>query len=238
MAFGAVVIGCKIINSGELLLYIIFTIIMKARIILISVVLLLFAAGALLYFKSNKFLSILPYPYYHITIRIQPFDDMPQTKVNDVFLRIKKIYPHTVLLAPIPLPAPAYYKERDRYRADSIIAYLSRNTTDTCVTIGLTAQDVSTTGKGNIKDWGVMGLGYQPGNACVVSTFRLNKHHLPDQLFKVAVHELGHTQGLPHCTTTTCFMRDAEGGNHLDEETGFCPHCRNVLVSKGWILPD
>jgi archaemetzincin len=50
----------------------------------------------------------------------------------------------------------------------------------------------------------------------------------------LAFHELGHTQGLPHCKNKTCFMRDAEGGNHLGEETGFCQFCAALLKSKGW----
>jgi archaemetzincin len=81
-----------------------------------------------------------------------------------------------------------------------------------------------------------MGLGFQPGNACVVSTFRLQKGELSDQLFKLSLHELAHTQGLPHCKNKTCFMRDAKGENHLDEEIGFCQSCKSFLKSKGWLL--
>lgn len=79
-------------------------------------------------------------------------------------------------------------------------------------------------------------LGYQPGSSCVVSTFRLSKINLPDQYLKLSIHELGHTQGLPHCPDKTCFMRDAEGKNHTNEETGFCPKCKAVLIEKGWVL--
>ena len=102
-------------------------------------------------------------------------------------------------------------------------------------TIGLTNKDISTT-KGKFKDWGVMGLGFCPGKACVVSTFRLSKKETLDQLYKISVHELGHTHGLPHCTTKTCFMRDAEGKNPLKEETNFCPKCKLFLQTKGCTL--
>jgi archaemetzincin len=81
-----------------------------------------------------------------------------------------------------------------------------------------------------------MGLGFEPGNACVISTFRLSKTNFAAQFYKVALHELGHTQGLPHCPNKTCLMRDAEGSNHLDEETGFCPSCKAYLKSKGWLI--
>ena len=168
-----------------------------------------------------------------LTMRIQPFADMPTRQAENVYQQIKKVYSGTVLLPPIQLPRQAYYPQRNRYRADSIIDWLSRSTPDGYVTLGLTTKDVSAT-KGRVADWGVMGLGFQPGNACVVSTFRLSKSNLADQLFKVSIHELGHTQGLPHCPDKTCYMQDAEGGNPTDQETGFCAKCRKVLESKGW----
>jgi archaemetzincin len=87
-----------------------------------------------------------------------------------------------------------------------------------------------------MNDWGVMGLGLQPGNACVISSFRLSKTDLRNQLFKVAIHELGHTQGLPHCRNLSCFMRDAEGKNPIDQETDFCPKCKAILKKKGWVF--
>ena len=85
-----------------------------------------------------------------------------------------------------------------------------------------------------MADFGVMGLGYRPGNACVASTFRLNAENKSEQFYKVAIHELGHTQGLKHCPDKTCFMRDAEGKNPTNEEKDFCQNCKKVLRSKHW----
>jgi archaemetzincin len=56
------------------------------------------------------------------------------------------------------------------------------------------------------------------------------------QFYKVAIHELGHTQGLPHCENKTCYMRDAEGGNPLEEEVDFCKTCKMFLKNRGWVL--
>ncbi len=171
----------------------------------------------------------------NFTIQLQPFDDISSDKINYVLKEIKKVYSNTIVLKPVKLPARAFYKPRNRYRADTLIAWLSRHSPDNFVTIGLTSKDVSTN-KDQYVDWGVMGLGYCPGNACVVSTFRLSKTNLLDQVFKVAIHELGHTQGLPHCDVKTCYMRDAEGHNTTDEENEFCPKCRKLLEGKGWIF--
>ena len=114
-----------------------------------------------------------------------------------------------------------------------MINFLNRRTADNHVTIGLTGKDISAT-KDSIVDWGVMGLGFCPGKACIASTFRLPKSEQLIQLFKVAIHELGHTQGLPHCAVKSCFMRDAEGGNPTTEEKDFCAECKSYLVKKGW----
>lgn len=168
-----------------------------------------------------------------LSIIIQPFSDLPNKHLVYVYKELIKIYPNVKVMKAIDLPARAYYKPRNRYRADSLINFLRQKTPGGCVTIGLTAKDISTT-KDNIKDYGIMGLGYQPGKSCVASYFRLSKKKSLEQLFKVSIHELGHTQGLPHCPEKTCFMRDAEGENHNDDEKEFCSKCRKHLESKGW----
>ncbi|MFC3158911.1 archaemetzincin [Chryseobacterium arachidis] len=168
-----------------------------------------------------------------ITILVQPFKDIKSENVDFVVSEIKKVYPNVKVLKPIDFPENTYYKPRNRYRADSIISFLNKKTEENFVTIALTSKDISTA-KGAIKDFGVMGLGYRPGKACVASSFRLNKKNLNEQFFKVAIHELGHTQGLKHCPVKMCFMRDAEGKNPTNEETDFCKKCKQVLINKNW----
>jgi archaemetzincin len=168
-------------------------------------------------------------------IVIQPFNDFTPVLTNSVFAKIKEINPNTILRTPIQLPQKAYYPPRNRNRADSLIKYLSNFVSADTVVIGLTNKDISTT-KGDISDFGVMGLGYCPGNSCVVSTFRLAKTNISEQFFKLAIHELGHTQGLPHCSNKICFMRDANGKNVFNEEKDFCPSCKSFLKNKGWKL--
>lgn len=168
-----------------------------------------------------------------ITILIQPFRGIQSEKVKTVAEGIKKVYPNVKVLEAIDFPGNAYYKERNRYRADSTIKFLNTKTRESFVTIGLTSKDISVT-KGKIKDFGVMGLGYRPGKACIASDFRVNKKNSDEQFYKIAIHELGHTQGLPHCPEKMCFMRDAEGKNPTNEETDFCKKCKTFLISKNW----
>lgn len=168
-----------------------------------------------------------------VTILIQPFQDIKSENLEKVVAGIKKVYPNVRVLEAIIFPENTYYKERNRYRADSIIKFLSGKTKDGFVTIGLTSKDISAT-RGKIKDFGIMGLGYRPGKACVASMFRLNKENTDEQFYKIAIHELGHTQGLPHCPEKMCFMRDAEGKNPTNEETDFCKKCKTFLINKNW----
>ena len=170
-----------------------------------------------------------------ITIDVQPFADMAAADAQYVFSEIRKVYAAVILKKSIFLPQTAFYPLRNRYRADSLINFLSSITADGYVTIGLTSKDISTS-KDTIADWGVMGLGFCPGKACIASSFRLSKVNKLQQLFKVAIHELGHTQGLPHCEVPTCFMRDAEGHNPTNEEKDFCPKCKKFLEQKGWVF--
>lgn len=168
-------------------------------------------------------------------IVIQPLGSFKAEQAKKVFKEIKAINPKVVLRSNISFPENSYYKPRNRYRADSIIKSLKDNIGKDSVIVGLSNSDISTT-KNGIKDWGVMGLGYRPGKACVVSDFRLSVKNKNQKFYKLVLHELGHTAGLPHCAIKTCLMRDAEGGNPLDEEKDFCNNCKSFLKSKGWQL--
>lgn len=170
-----------------------------------------------------------------IHVVIQPFKDIPETELSYVQKALEKIVGPIITKQPLPLPKRALNFSKTRYRADSLLRFLSQQTIKGNVTIGLTSNDISTTKNGK-QDWGVMGLGYCPGRACIASTFRLKNKNKAEQLFKVAIHELGHTQGLPHCDEKTCFMRDADGKNPTDDEKAFCKKCKKYLTEIGWHL--
>ena len=131
------------------------------------------------------------------------------------------------------MPATAYYKPRNRYRANLLLEDLKKYNGYDKV-IGITNKDISTSSNG-VYDWGIMGLAYRPGKQCVISTFRIktpDKILFNDRLVKVALHELGHTMGLPHCTfSRTCFMEAAEGTiKSVDRETRFlCSNCKKLI---------
>lgn len=166
------------------------------------------------------------------TVIIQPFEDISSQEIDFVGKKLKNIFSEIKINKPIPFPEYTWNKTKTRHRADSLIAFLNSKAENNQVIIGLTTKDISTS-KNKIEDWGVFGLGYRPGNACIASSYRLKGNKI-EKLYKVAIHELGHTQGLPHCPMNYCFMRDAEGKDHLDEENTFCNQCKNTLKRHHW----
>jgi archaemetzincin len=136
------------------------------------------------------------------------------------------------------LPADAFYTPRKRYRAEILLDHLDTWLPADCDRIvGITHKDISTT-KDDYVDWGILGLGRVPGKSCVVSSFRVRKKlgEVPadERLARVAIHELGHTLGLPHCPTLGCLMEDALGSVvTLDRETHLCELCLGQLGWRG-----
>jgi archaemetzincin len=140
------------------------------------------------------------------------------------------------------LPQSAYYPKRRRYRAEKLLGFLEkRRPANGYRMLGLTGVDISTT-KPPHEDWGILGLATLDGVSCVLSSFRCkrlarNAEHARIRLGKVAVHEIGHTFGLPHCPNRGCLMEDG-GGSVLttDREYDLCTNCRQRLIATGYEL--
>jgi archaemetzincin len=173
---------------------------------------------------------------------LQPLGDcqQPQQGSEAVQRALLAFYDLEVRVLPcVPLPATAYYPPRRRYRAERLLEFLkSRMPADGWRILGLTATDISTR-NGKYVDWGILGLGELPGRSSVISFFRCKKtardpQHAIVRLAKVAVHEIGHTLGLPHCPTRGCLMEDAVGKvATVDGEHDFCARCRRVAAGVG-----
>jgi archaemetzincin len=89
----------------------------------------------------------------------------------------------------------------------------------------------------------VFGEAQLKGTGAVVSNHRLNNlfYGLPenrelttDRLLKEAVHELGHTFGLIHCSQPKCVMNSSTYVENIDQKpTEFCPLCqKSIKIEK------
>ncbi|HEX7598720.1 MAG TPA: matrixin family metalloprotease [Polyangia bacterium] len=184
-------------------------------------------------------------PPGHRILYIQPLGDCQQPQLGSASVQraLSVFYDLEIRVLPCQaLPKTAYYKPRHRYRAERILEYLNqRMPADGWRILGLTATYISTT-NGKVTDWGILGLGELPGKASVISSFRCKKkarntQHAIVRLAKVAVHEIGHTLGLPHCPTHSCLMEDAFGKvSTVDGERDFCARCRQAAAKAGCFI--
>lgn len=150
-------------------------------------------------------------------VAIQPLGKVREQDIARVKAGVTALLALTVVVLPEkPLPKSAWYKPRERYKADRLLDALEAGKPVSCDrVVGLTARDISVTNdEGN--DWGIFGLGQLGGDVCVVSTFRLRAGQADEKMFharlvKVVNHELGHTLGLDHCPEKGCLMQDAGG---------------------------
>jgi archaemetzincin len=132
---------------------------------------------------------------------------------------------------PIPVPADAYNQRRGQYVGDKILATLARLAfPDAERVLGIIDADCYAPGLNFI-----FGQASLDGRDAFIALPRLRPsfYGLPeaDALFrqrvlKEAVHELGHTYGLGHCSNPRCVMHFSNSLHDTDVKgAGFCPRC-------------
>jgi len=88
----------------------------------------------------------------------------------------------------------------------------------------------------------VFGEAQLSGVCALVSAHRLRDEYyglpanagtLSRRLVVEAVHELGHTFGLRHCSMWQCAMASTHSVERLDlKEPGYCPACRRIILNS------
>ena len=183
------------------------------------------------------------------TIAIQPIGQYNSQQLPFIRKEISSFFNRPVIILP-PIGMPASFLNRSkgkRYSADSIISFLSARKGDTLSEIvGYTSLDIYTNirdSTGQVKEprlkygvWGIMGLGFCPGTACIVSDRRLKTNDpkkFEHRLRTLFLHEIGHNLGLPHCLNAHCIMQDVRGKvSTIDSSfNDYCTACRqNILL--------
>jgi archaemetzincin len=145
--------------------------------------------------------------------------------------------------------ATAYYSERQQYLAAPLLQQLKRETAPTTLaTLGVTTEDLFTTGKQFIFGEAEVG-----GKVAIISLARLTakfaapltatltstltpslKASLTTTLAnRLAVHELGHVFALRHCDRPRCVMQFSPQIAALTQKSSqFCPECAHTLAEN------
>jgi archaemetzincin len=173
-------------------------------------------------------------------IAFQPLGDFNVQETEQVINEVALFYHKKALvLKPMAIPQTFYHTALHQYSADSIIHLLAKLQNDTVTSIiGLTHQPIFTiknAGKMPYYNENIFGMGYQPGNACVVSDIRFmstDKALYAHRLKTVILHEKGHNLGLPHCNNNQCIMSEKTGDIVFMDKTGndYCARCKNILA--------
>lgn len=108
---------------------------------------------------------------------------------------------------------------------------------DNILVLGVTSLDLSMVG----YDY-TTGLSDLPNHRAIIGISRLqipfdgNQNDLQlfsERVVKRAIHELGHTQGLPHCADKNCVMNLSDNMEDIDQKSHFfCEMCKTALKER------
>ena len=135
-----------------------------------------------------------------VSVLIVPLGNVDSSLIEDAQAGLAAAYNVEIEVADArQVPETAFYKPRNRYRAEIIAEELQELSVGGKKVLGLTGVDISTT-KGEHRDWGVIGLAFLDGQGCVVSDFRLrgksSEELYRDRWMKTVIHEVAHHFGI------------------------------------------
>ncbi len=135
----------------------------------------------------------------------------------------------------VPIPEETFMESRDQYNAMAIIKHLDKELAlNSLKVLGVTRFDIC-----NPILTYVFGEAYMGGRSAVMSCARLgigtrglpvSREHFLERSVKVAIHEIGHTFGIPHCHTDRCVMHASHNIPDLDTKLNYlCTYCELYL---------
>jgi archaemetzincin len=171
-----------------------------------------------------------------LKIGLLPIGQVDSTLLIQIEEGLAKVFPETTYLVfeePFALPEAAFDKTRKQYRSNQILGTIqsfAAKTKKANRILGVLDVDIF------VPELNfVFGEASFPGKAALISLFRLKPEFYklkPDpELFfqravKEAVHEIGHTLGLKHCSRSSCVMHFSNSIFDTDKKQNlFCDEC-------------
>ena len=134
------------------------------------------------------------------------------------------------MLPPVEVPRDSYDERRGQYDSGRFLE-LAEHARGEKV-LGITSVDMFAPGLNFVFGRAVLG-----GKGCVISIARLrhsDSEVYASRVIKEAVHELGHTFGLDHCSNPRCVMFFSDSISDTDGKGDrFCDRCRDNLERIG-----
>jgi len=166
-------------------------------------------------------------------IILKPIGNIDNDILEELKQRLNKTFGCPIEIIPQPIDLDSVYDpERGQYLAPALLAKLeSQGVSKDEKVLGIADVDLYAPGLNF-----VFGQAYTSSGVAIISLYRLregpaDKAKLLDRATKEAVHELGHTFGLEHCSNSKCVMHFSNSLQDTDiKQVTFCGHCRPKLI--------